>query len=172
AGRGMRFHGEGHKLEQRLKPRASSASTTVLTRTIGHAVETDLRVVVVTSLALAPLVRQVVAEHDVVVLLPEYDSQGRPNPVGMGYSIAAGVSATGDADGWLIVPADMPMLLPTSMLAVASAIEQYPVAYAQYRGRRGHPEGFSAELYSELISRGMRVRGASWRAFRRRRSRW
>jgi molybdenum cofactor cytidylyltransferase len=25
------------------------------------------------------------------------------------------------------------------------------VAYAQYKGRRGHPVGFSAELYSELI---------------------
>ncbi len=150
AGRGMRFHGDGHKLEQRLTLHATNAPTTVLARTLGHAVETGLRVVVVTSLALAPLVRQVMAERDVVVL-PEQDSQGRPSAVGMGHSIAAGVSAAGDADGWLIVPADMPMLRPSSMLAVASAIAHYPVAYAQYRGRRGHPVGFSAELYSELI---------------------
>ena len=38
------------------------------------------------------------------------------------------------------------------MLAVASALEQYPIAFAQHRGRRGHPVGFSAELYSELVA--------------------
>jgi molybdenum cofactor cytidylyltransferase len=37
------------------------------------------------------------------------------------------------------------------MLAVAEALEHHPVAYAQYRGRRGHPVGFAAELYSELV---------------------
>ena len=36
-------------------------------------------------------------------------------------------------------------------LAVATALEQHPVVYAQYKGRRGHPVGFAAELYSELI---------------------
>ena len=37
---------------------------------------------------------------------------------------------------------------------VRQAIQsQLPVAvvYAQYRGRRGHPVGFAAELYSELV---------------------
>jgi molybdenum cofactor cytidylyltransferase len=34
---------------------------------------------------------------------------------------------------------------------VASALEQHPVVYAQYHGRRGHPVGFSSEFYSELI---------------------
>jgi molybdenum cofactor cytidylyltransferase len=45
----------------------------------------------------------------------------------------------------------MPLVRPGSLLAVASALEQYPVAYAQHRGRRGHPVGFAAELYSELM---------------------
>jgi molybdenum cofactor cytidylyltransferase len=72
-------------------------------------------------------------------------------PFGMGHSIAAGVAATGDAEGWLIVPADMPMLKASSILAVAQALEQYPVSFAQYKGQRGHPVGFNAELYSELI---------------------
>jgi molybdenum cofactor cytidylyltransferase len=30
-------------------------------------------------------------------------------------------------------------------------LEQNPVVYAQHKGRRGHPVGFAAELYSELI---------------------
>ena len=55
------------------------------------------------------------------------------------------------ATGWLVMPGDMPLVTPGSMLAVATALEQYPVAFAQHRGRRGHPVGFSAELYSELV---------------------
>jgi len=144
----MRFHGPGHKLEQPLGPAASP--DTVLSRTLRHAIETRMRVVVVTTQCLAPSVRRMVAARDVVAM-PDLDREGRASPIGMGHSIAAGVSATGDAEGWLIVPGDMPLLRPQSMLAVADALEQYSVAYAQYRGRQGHPVGFSAELYSELV---------------------
>ena len=49
------------------------------------------------------------------------------------------------------MPADMPLAKPTSMAAVAAALPSHPVAYAQYRGRRGHPVGFGAELFSELV---------------------
>jgi len=150
----MRFRGPGHKLMQQLGPNADMmadmTADTMLSRTLRHALETRLRVVVVTSAALAPAVRKLIATQDVVEM-PEIDGRGRPSLVGMGHSIAAGVSATGDADGWLIVPADMPLMRPASMLAVADAIEHFAVAYAQYRGRRGHPVGFSAELYSELV---------------------
>ena len=45
----------------------------------------------------------------------------------------------------------MPLVLSSSLLAVASALELHAVAYAQYRGQRGHPVGFAAELYSELM---------------------
>jgi molybdenum cofactor cytidylyltransferase len=45
----------------------------------------------------------------------------------------------------------MPMVKPATLLAVAAALEHHPVAYAQYHGRRGHPVGFAAELYSELM---------------------
>jgi len=144
AGRGMRFRGAGHKLEQSL------GDETVLARTIGQAIASGMRVVVVTTAALEPSVKRMVAARE-LVLVPELNARGQPNPLGMGFSIAAGVSATGDADGWLIVPGDMPMLRASSMVAVAQALEQYPVAYAQYRGQRGHPVGFSAELYSELV---------------------
>ncbi len=154
AGRGMRFLGQGHKLGQLmgagLEPAAGQAADTVLAHTVAHAIETGLRVVVVTTQNLTPLVHPLVAARD-IVSIPELDSQGRPTPIGMGFSIAAGVAATGDADGWLIVPGDMPMLRSSSILAVAAALEHYPVAYAQHHGRRGHPVGFSAELYSELV---------------------
>lgn len=148
AGRGMRFHGVGHKLEQRVE---LANADTILARTLRHAMDTQLRVVLVTTPTLAPAALQLLPADDVVIL-PSVDSSGRPAGVGMGYSIAAGVSAAGDAEGWLIVPADMPLLRPDSILAVAGALAHYPVAFAQHIGRPGHPVGFSSELYSELVN--------------------
>lgn len=149
AGRGSRFQGPGHKLEQSLTP--ESGAETVLSRTLRHAVATELPVVVVTTAMLAPLAHPFVAERDVIEL-PQQDEDGRPLPIGMGLSIAAGVAATGDADGWLILPGDMPMVRPQTLLAVAAGLEKFPVCYAQYRGMQGHPVGFCTELFSELVS--------------------
>lgn len=139
AGLGRRFGGPLHKLEQPFD------GSTVLGTTVRHAVQTQLPVVVVTTAALAPLVARQLAARDIVVL-PEDEAVN-----GMGHSIAAGVAERSGATGWLVLPGDMPLVQPSSILAVASALEQYPVAYAQHRGQRGHPVGFAAELYSELI---------------------
>lgn len=139
AGKGSRFKGSTHKLQQRL------GESSVLARTLRNAIESHLPVAVVTTQALAPAAAQLVASRDVVVV-PE-----APGSYGMGHSIAAGVGARADAPGWLLLPGDMPMVRPATLLAVAAALEHHAVAYAQYRGRRGHPVGFSAELYSELI---------------------
>jgi molybdenum cofactor cytidylyltransferase len=138
AGKGSRFKGSAHKLEQSL------GDLSVLARTLRNAIESHLPVVVVTTPALAAQAAQVVAARDVVVVPPEQAA------LGMGHSIAAGVGARADAPGWLLLPGDMPMVRPATMLAVAAALGQHPVAYAQYLGRRGHPVGFAAELYSEL----------------------
>ena len=128
-----------HKLEQPFE------GGTVLAATLRHAIESQLPILVVTSAALAPLVIRHVATRDIIVLSAGEAARG------MGYSIAAGVAERSGAPGWLVLPADMPLVRPGSMLAVATALEQHPVAYAQYKGRRGHPVGFAAELYSELI---------------------
>ena len=149
AGRGTRFRGLGHKLEQQLGK--VPGVDTLLARTLRHAIATQLPVVVVTTAALAPAVHRQVAARDVVTL-PERDAEGRLQPIGMGYSIVAGVSAAGDADGWLILPADMPFVQPATILAVAQGLERYPVCYAQFRGIQGHPVGFGTELYSELMA--------------------
>ena len=139
AGQGRRFGGSGHKLEQRL------GDSDVLGSSLRHAVESGLPVVVVTTAALAPLAARHLAGSDVVVVSDEEAQRG------MGRSIASGVAARPHAAGWLILPGDMPLVRPASIRAVAAALRQSPVAYAQYRGRRGHPVGFGAELYSELV---------------------
>jgi molybdenum cofactor cytidylyltransferase len=140
AGQGKRFAGRGHKLEQPL------GTSTVLGRTLATAIASRLRVVVVCSESLAPSVRRSVAARDVVVL-PAVAAAA-----GMGSSIAAGVSAAADAPGWLILPGDMPLLKVSTLRSVAAQLVNDPVVFAQHRGQRGHPVGFSSELYSELIA--------------------
>jgi molybdenum cofactor cytidylyltransferase len=139
AGQGRRFRGERHKLEQPL------AHGSVLATTLRHALETRLPVVVVTTESLARLVADQLARRDIVVVSDEDAARG------MGHSIAAGVAERPSAAGWLILPGDMPLVQPQTLLTVAAALEDHPVAYAQHNGRRGHPVGFAAELYSELI---------------------
>jgi molybdenum cofactor cytidylyltransferase len=50
-----------------------------------------------------------------------------------------------------VLPADMPMVTPRTLVAVAAAISEHAIAYAQHHGRRGHPAGFAGGLYSELV---------------------
>jgi len=143
AGRGSRFKGLQHKLVQPL------GAISVLGQTIRNAIESRLPVLVVTTAPLAAEAAGWVARRDMVVL-PEVGSSADA-PLGMGYSIAAGVGARSDAGGWLVLPGDMPLVRPATLLAVAAALDQHPVAFAQHKGRRGHPVGFAAELYSDLM---------------------
>ena len=144
AGRGSRFRGPAHKLTQPL------GATSVLDTTLRHALASQLPIVVVTTAGMVGIAQRIVATRDIVVL-PEVGTSGT-EPLGMGYSIACGVSARPNAAGWLILPGDMPMVLPSTLQAVARELAHHPVAYAQHRGQRGHPVGFSAELYSELVA--------------------
>jgi molybdenum cofactor cytidylyltransferase len=141
AGRGTRYTGPRHKLAESL------GADSVLKRTVSNALASGLPVLVVTTPAFVVEVADLVARRDIVVL---GEADGQPLG-GMGDSIAAGVAARPGAGGWLVMPADMPLAKPTSMAAVAAALPSHPVAYAQYRGRRGHPVGFGAELFSELV---------------------
>ena len=140
AGQGSRFQGSSHKLEQPLR------GSTVLCCTLRNAIESRLPVVLVTTAPMVAMASALLARRDIVVLSAAEAARG------MGSSIVAGVSERGAASGWLILPGDMPLVRPGTLRAVAAAMEDHPVVYAQYRGRRGHPVGFAAELFSELIT--------------------
>ena len=146
AGKGSRFLGGEHKLAQSL------GGLTVLGATLANAIASQLQVVVVTTEGLADVARRSIAARDVIVL-PEVGSPGHGG-LGMGYSISVGVAARPDAGGWLILPGDMPQVRASTVQAVAQQLADHPVVYAQYKGRRGHPVGFAAELYSELVTLG------------------
>ena len=69
---------------------------------------------------------------------------------GMGDSIAAAVRATADASGWLVLPGDLPLIAPSSLLAVADALQRATVVLPMHEGKRGHPVGFSAVHGADL----------------------
>src|SRR5216684_3345310 len=56
---------------------------------------------------------------------------------GMGTSLAAGVRATSDADGWIVALADMPFIRPETIRIVAKALRDgAAIAAPSFRGER------------------------------------
>ncbi len=76
------------------------------------------------------------------------EDEGHP---GMGDSIAAAVQKTSQANGWLILPADLPLIQSSSIKAVAIALMNQEVVVPVYRGQRGHPVGFSEGCRQALL---------------------
>ena len=76
-------------------------------------------------------------------------TQHLTNP-GMADSIACGVAATPDAQGWLILPADLPLIQASTLLAVAQAMQSQKVVVPFYLGKQGHPVGFQASCGKAL----------------------
>lgn len=71
---------------------------------------------------------------------------------GMGHSIACGVAASRDADGWLIALGDMPWVSSRSIAAVAAALRAgATVARPVHAGVVGHPVAFSAAFGPALL---------------------
>ena len=63
---------------------------------------------------------------------------------GMGASLACGVAAAADADGWVVALADMPWVRPATIDAVAAALATgADIVAVRYAGQRGHPVVFA-----------------------------
>jgi molybdenum cofactor cytidylyltransferase len=122
AGKGERFQASGGKIHKLVAP---LAGTTVLERV--------LRAVELAGLDLH------VVKHS-------------PGSGGMADSIAAGVSATPYAAGWLILPGDLPMIQPKSLQMVANGLLLQKVVVPHYRQQQGHPVAFRHECFDALSS--------------------
>jgi molybdenum cofactor cytidylyltransferase len=118
----------------------------VLGTTLTRVIESGLPFVVITTEMLASEASRLVAQRDLVLLAPHEALRG------MARSIVAGVSARADAPGWLILPGDMPLVQPETLRSVAAALPGHACVVPYHGGRRGHPVGFSAELFSELMA--------------------
>ncbi|MFM0738132.1 nucleotidyltransferase family protein [Paraburkholderia xenovorans] len=72
---------------------------------------------------------------------------------GMGASLAAGIEASDDAEGWIVALADMPRIDIASIEAVARALDGGASLVAPfYRGQRGHPVGFGIAHRDALLT--------------------
>lgn len=76
-----------------------------------------------------------------------------PHP-GMGDSIAAAVRATASAEGWLILPADLPLVLPETLRRIAAAPDVQTVVRPVYQGHQGHPVRFVRTCAEALMALG------------------
>jgi len=103
----------------------------------------------------APLAGKRVRDHTLAAVrasgLPWWMVKAAPALRGMGDSIRAGVLATQHAPGWLVLPADLPLVRPSSLLAVAQALTHAPVVVPHCDGKRGHPVGFDASCMHALL---------------------
>lgn len=119
----------------------------VLQVMLNRVLASELPMVLVAYPNLTEQARKLIPGNCIVELPP---NQTKSNCSGVA-AIVAGVHASAQSDGWLVLPADMPMLKPGTLRLVAQALRSLPVALPQYRGRRGHPMGFGRELFSEII---------------------
>ena len=97
-----------------------------------------------------------VRRPDDVALLDQIDAttiQLIPNPDhagGLGHSIACGVRATADWNGWIICLADMPAVQSDTVRAIATALPAHPIVIPHFHGQPGHPRGFQRRFFPLL----------------------
>jgi len=84
--------------------------------------------------------------------LPHHVVTANASRPGMGDSIAAGVRATPQAPGWLVLPGDLPLIQGGTLLAVARLLDSHEVVIPVYQGERGHPVGFAAACGAALMA--------------------
>jgi len=73
--------------------------------------------------------------------------------LGMGASLRCGVSETRPSKGWLVALGDMPFVSPTTHAAVRAQLDAgAEIARPVFRGRPGHPVGFSVRQRSRLLA--------------------
>jgi molybdenum cofactor cytidylyltransferase len=71
---------------------------------------------------------------------------------GMGDSIAAGVKACAQLDGWLMVLGDMPFILPSNIEQVVAQVADDSISVPVLGGEYGHPVGFGRSFGPGLMA--------------------
>jgi molybdenum cofactor cytidylyltransferase len=70
---------------------------------------------------------------------------------GLGSSVSEGVRASPDAQGWLIQPADLPLLRTSTIRAVAAALGEASIVVPYCHGRVGHPVAWARNHRKALL---------------------
>ncbi len=143
AGRGRRFDPSGgsNKLLQVLEggDAVVVASAHHLLAVLPHVVA----VVPPDGEAVAVLLRDIGCE---VTICPDADT-------GMAASLVHGIRHTQDAEGWVVALGDMPYVQPSTIQALADALEGgAAIAAPLHAGERGNPVAFSPKHLAALLA--------------------
>lgn len=141
--------------EAPIGPPTSRHDSVAAVETVCHTIRKGLASGLQVLLVAPPMVAAQ-AHHllpaDRVILMPEphgANHAGGNDQMALGVAIA--VIASAHSPGWLLLPGDMPLLQADTLKIMARAVTQESLVFPEYLHRRGHPVGFSAEFYSELI---------------------
>ena len=151
AGRGERFGGDKLLAKPASAPSAGSESSDLEGECISVMACRHL-------LAVVPTVIAVVRPGDAALTAALAAAGARVVPCanaddGMGASLACGVAAERDAQGWIVGLADMPWVQSSTIARVTAAVVDGALVAAPFHdGKRGHPVGFSAACYAELAA--------------------
>jgi len=130
--------------DKRLQPLADG--TPMALASARHLARTCSRTIVVIRPDDAALASMLAAEGIETVVCDQAEQ-------GMGHSLSRGIAASAEADGWLVALADMPYIVPASYHAVLGALQNGArLARPAYKGKIGHPVGFSAIYRSDLLA--------------------
>ena len=95
----------------------------------------------------------------VIVEPKDLEDSERIDSAGMGDSIACGVSKSRRSNGWLVLPADLPLIKSSTLQLIASQLilrqqhlgSDLVTVAASYSGQRGHPVGFTSGFLNSLV---------------------
>ncbi|HET6788792.1 MAG TPA: NTP transferase domain-containing protein [Aquabacterium sp.] len=139
--------------EDQLRTRADTsgpmAAFSTLDTLLRRVLNADLPMLLVAPPEQADAALTLLPQDDILTLSPPTLLQSRGDWLVRG--MAAGIMARSLSPGWIILPADMPMLQARTLQALAQGLSQGPMAYPCHRHLRGHPVAFAGELYSELV---------------------
>ncbi|VVN09877.1 NTP transferase domain-containing protein [Pseudomonas fluorescens] len=146
AGQGSRFRqvagAEKDKLLADCTGRDGAARSVIEHTLVNLPLALDKRVLVTT--ADRPQVVRMAQAYGCEIVLIE--------STGMGDSIAAGVAACKQLDGWLMVLGDMPFILPSSIEQVVAGIGDDSISVPVQDGAYGHPVGFGRDFAKGLMA--------------------
>lgn len=147
AGGGSRYTGAHHKLLAELPARGADPASSVVERSLAHALAASIGPVIVVTGAVADLVAATADDGDtpqVIVCHNPAWADGQSTSLRLGLDVADRLGATSVVVGL----ADQPFVEPEAWRAVAAA--DGPIAVATYDGRRGNPVKLDASVWPLL----------------------
>lgn len=73
---------------------------------------------------------------------------------GMGDSLSYAVSRLEQYAGWLISPADLPLIQASTLHSMVASVAHSKLAAPYYQGQQGHPVWFANTFFNDLVSLG------------------